>query len=325
MPTDQGLGNRTIRVLVADGSRIHTQLLSDALRRDPELEVCPFESDSRGLAAAAIDQQIDVLLISSNLDEQPARGFEALRELRALLPGLRAVVLLDSSRNEAVLNAFRAGARGVFNRNEPAGLLPRCIRSVHQGQIWANSGELAVAVEALANSPVVRAVNANGISLLSKRELEVVRSLAEGLTNREIAERLHLSQHTVKNYLFRVFEKLGVSSRVELLFMTLTQNGPASLPVTGPPPSSADEFATLQKAAGAGLPGAQLTLAHLYLARRSDDQDLVNAYMWYLVATERASHSGERITKMMTAQQIDEARQKAAAWLTKLDAASQSA
>ena len=65
----------------------------------------------------------------------------------------------------------------------------------------------------------------NGFDLLSKRELEVVRSLAEGLTNREIAEKLGLSQHTVKNYLFRVFDKLGVSSRVELLFMTLSQAG----------------------------------------------------------------------------------------------------
>ena len=73
------------------------------------------------------------------------------------------------------------------------------------------------------SSPTVRAVDANGLNLLSKRELEVVRCLAEGLTNREIADRLGLSQHTIKNYLFRVFDKLGVSSRLELLFMTLAQ------------------------------------------------------------------------------------------------------
>ena len=84
---------------------------------------------------------------------------------------------------------------------------------------------MSFAVEALATSPIVRAVDANGLSLLSKREMDVVRSLAEGLTNREIAERLGLSQHTIKNYLFRVYDKLGVSSRLELLFMTLTQTG----------------------------------------------------------------------------------------------------
>jgi two-component system, NarL family, nitrate/nitrite response regulator NarL len=73
-------------------------------------------------------------------------------------------------------------------------------------------------------SPTVRAINAKGLSLLSKREMEVVRSLTEGLTNREIAERLGLSQHTVKNYLFRIFDKLGACNRIELLFMTLSNH-----------------------------------------------------------------------------------------------------
>ena len=165
-----------IRVLVADNSRIHTRLIADALRRDPLLEVIPFESGSSGLAATASAENIDVLVISSNLDEQPARGLEVLRELRALRPSLRAVLLSDSSKDEAVLQAFRAGVRGVFGRNEPMEMLSRCVRRVHQGQIWASSEALEVVVEALAASPDVRAVNANGMSLLSEREAQVVRT-----------------------------------------------------------------------------------------------------------------------------------------------------
>ena len=70
-------------------------------------------------------------------------------------------------------------------------------------RIWANSEQMSFAVEALASSPELRAADGRGLRQLSKREVDVVRSLAEGLTNREIAERLGLSQHTIKNYLFR--------------------------------------------------------------------------------------------------------------------------
>jgi two-component system nitrate/nitrite response regulator NarL len=235
MQYGQSSGEETIRVLVADDTRIHTQLLADALRRDRYLEVISSPSHSRDLIEVAGMHHFDVLVISSNLDEEPLRGFEVLRGLRATRPDLRSIMLLDSSKREAVLQAFRSGARGIFSRHDSVETLCKCVRTVQQGQVWANSQQMSYAVEALASSPTVRAVDANGLNLLSKRELDVVRSLAEGLTNREIAERLGLSQHTIKNYLFRVFDKLGVSSRLELLFMTLAQPvvpqhaGPASL------------------------------------------------------------------------------------------------
>jgi two-component system nitrate/nitrite response regulator NarL len=315
-------GGRAIRVLVADNSRMHARLLADALKRDPALEALPFESDSSDLVAAAKAHNIDVLVISPTLDEQPSRGFEVLHELRARHLRTRAVLLLDSSKDDAILQAFRAGVRGVFGRTEPIELLSKCVRCVHQGQVWANSKDLNVALGALANSPAVRAVNANGTSLLTERELQVVHCLSEGLTNREIAERLNLSRHTIKNYFFRIFDKLGVSSRVELLFMTLNQANAKEAPAKAASPlegeylHSPNEPDLLRKGAEAGAPAAQLALAGWYLAKGSDPQDLVQAYAWYLIATERALETRAFITKMMTTEQIDEAQQKASEWLS---------
>jgi DNA-binding CsgD family transcriptional regulator len=185
---------------------------------------------------------------------------------------------------------------------------------------------MSFALEALASSPTVRAVDANGLDLLSKREIEVVRSLAEGLTNREIAERLGLSQHTIKNYLFRVFDKLGVSSRVELLFMTLSQASPAQslLPslLGDPANGNRHDEATLaicQKAAEQGLPTAQLALAQLYSARRAGPKDLVCAYTWFLVASEQISRAKNHVNKTMTMEQLLEAEQTAAEWMRRMN------
>jgi len=210
-----GSGEEMIRVLVADDTRIHTQLLADALRRDSLLEVISSPSHSRDLVEAARAQKIDVVVLSASLDEDPQRGFEVLRELRVSDPQIRAVMLLDSSKRESILQAFRVGARGIFSRHESVENLSKCIRSVHDGQIWANSQQMSFAVEALASSPVVRAVDAKGLSLLSKRELEVVRRLAEGLSNREIADKLVLSPETVKSHVAAILEKLNVSDRTQ--------------------------------------------------------------------------------------------------------------
>src|SRR3954468_3826626 len=201
-----------IRVLVADSSCIHTQLLADTLKRDSDFEVIPYYSDSGLLASAAASLDADVLVVNANLDGQVSLGFKALQDLQALGPNARAIVLLETLSDELILRAFRAGARGIIGASQPMEELHKCIHCVQQGQIWANTREMSLAVEALASAPTIRAVNAAGLDLLSKRELEVVHLLVQGLSNSEIARQLQRSQHTVKNHLFRIFDKLGVSS-----------------------------------------------------------------------------------------------------------------
>lgn len=312
------LGQKSIRVLIADSSQIHTQLLADALKRELGLDVFPAACDSQALAATAAEQRADVVVINSHLDEEPLRGFEVLRELRALHPQIRGVMLLDSSKPESVLHAFRAGARGIFSRHDSIESLCKCVRSVYAGQIWASSQEMSLAVEALASTPSVRAVDANGLNLLSKREMEVVRSLAEGLSNREIAQRLGLSQHTIKNYLFRVFDKLGVANRVELLFMTLSHANPTHSVASSPLIPVSDGGPTLticKEAAEQGSASAQVALAETYFARQSGSNDLVEAYMWYLIVGDEITRAKQKVSESMSMEQLLEAEHRAAEWI----------
>jgi DNA-binding NarL/FixJ family response regulator len=102
-------------------------------------------------------------------------------------------------------------------------MLCRCIQAVYKGQIWASSSHLQVLLGALAQAPPARVVNAQGLNLLAEREGQVVSLVADGLTNRDIAAQLGLSEHTVSNYLFRIYNKLGVSNRVELVLYVMKQ------------------------------------------------------------------------------------------------------
>ncbi len=137
-------------------------------------------------------------------------------------------MLMDQLEGELVVDAFRAGARGVFKKSAPVSLLYKCIAAVHQGEIWASNEELQYLLEAVQSTMPLNCLNSRGESLLSPREQQIVPLVAAGFTNKEISDKLKLSEHTVKNHLFRIYEKLGISSRVELILYAVTQNNRAA-------------------------------------------------------------------------------------------------
>jgi two-component system nitrate/nitrite response regulator NarL len=218
-------GNGSIRVLVTDGTPLTGRLMVDVLSRDRRFAV--VDASEGSVLATATSLLPDVAIISETLGGVPARGFEVLIELRAAVPKTRTVMLLDSGERNLVVQAFRNGARGVFCRDHPLRMLARCVHKVHEGQLWVNGPQLEFLLETLATAPATRLIDSQGAALLSDREQDVVRWLAEGHTNREIARELKLSENTIKNYLFRVFNKLGMSSRVEVVRYAASQRASA--------------------------------------------------------------------------------------------------
>jgi len=203
-----------IKVLVADRMPLTARLFADALRHRGFAV-----DDVRGndITATATTLRPDVVLLSWDLGDTRGRGLEVLKELRTAVPQTRPIMLLDLPERDLIVEAFRSGARGVFCRNDPVELLAKCVRRVYEGQFWISGDQLEFLVGALVDAIGVRLTDAQGAALLSKREQDVVVCASKGFTNAEIARELKLSENTVRNYMFRIFDKLGVSSRVELV------------------------------------------------------------------------------------------------------------
>lgn len=218
MSSDSGL----IRILLADSDELRSQMLTSALRRKPEFVVHPCGMEADLIRRALIQSDADVSIICSD-GRGPEVCLPIIRNIHLARPHVGTVLLSETLSNELVVNAFRSGARGVFCHGDAQFReLCKCIRCVHGGQVWANSQQLSCVLEVLARVPALRVLNACGDHLLTGREEQVVALVSDGLSNREVARELNLSEHTIKKYLFRIFDKLGISTRVELVLYAMS-------------------------------------------------------------------------------------------------------
>jgi len=210
---------KRLRLFLAEATAVNCELMDRALRHELQresLSITACALPSNEVLQLLIGHEADVALISANLADGPLMGFTVLRRVRILWPSTSVVMLVDQATRKMVIDAFRYGAHGLFQRNAPFSALCRCIRAVAAGQVWANSEELRYVLEALAAAVPSCVADANGTSILSQREETIVELVVQGLTNREIGTSLDLSEHTVRNYVYRIYDKLGVSNRVEL-------------------------------------------------------------------------------------------------------------
>jgi len=216
-----------ISVLIADSNRMQSQLLINALRRHPEFHIRACPMDTVSILRAVTDKLPRIALLSLHPPENILETLMTLRRFHLSHPEIPKVLLVDTCDRELAVSAFRSGVRGIFAISDSnLRLLCKCLLRVAAGQIWANTAQLNYIMDLLSEVPSLRVLNSIGIDLLTPREEQVVALVAEGLGNRQIALELNLSQHTIKKYLFRVFEKLGISTRVELVLYAVNNGDP---------------------------------------------------------------------------------------------------
>jgi len=201
-----------IRVLLADDQTLMRQGLRIILSTEPDLDVVGEAKDGREAVALARRLRPDVILMDVRMPG--IDGVEAAQQLRAE-GGPRIILLTTYDEDELVRGGMRAGAAGYLLKDQPAEEIVAAIRAVHQGQaLFRTTGAARVLAELAETAPPSPPPPA-GDEALTAREVEVLRLIAEGLANREIAARLVISEATVKTHVNNIFGKLGFDDRAQ--------------------------------------------------------------------------------------------------------------
>lgn len=208
----KGKTNSHIRVLLADDHAIFREGVRKLLEGAGDIAVVG-EAGNGEEALRLVDKlKPDVLLLDLRMPGKDGLG--VLEEMNGHTPQARVILVAEGDNEHDIVRAMRLGARGVVWKQSASALLLKSIRKVHDGEIWLDNHMTAEVIDAFKKS------SDSGVRrekpLLSPREREIVQLVAQGYRNREIAEKLFISEQTVKNHLHNIFDKLGVSDRLEL-------------------------------------------------------------------------------------------------------------
>ncbi len=200
-----------VRVLVVDDQRLIRDGIASLLGLQPGITVVGTAANGREAVEQAVTLQPDVVLMDVRMPE--VDGLTALTTIRRRAPGCRVVMLTTFDDEEYVVPALRAGATGYLLKDLPAPELAGAVRMAHAGVAQLDPAAAARVTAALTRSGTDR--EPTGGQPLTARELDVLRLIARGATNREIATRLSLSEGTVKNHISRMLTRLGLRDRTQ--------------------------------------------------------------------------------------------------------------
>lgn len=220
-----------IRILIANLPVMMAQLLRKVFESVPDFQMVEQSIDAGNLSKVSGVGSVDVVLLGSSSVETDPTAVDIVRYIRAGNDGTRVIVLSEKPTYKETIALFRAGASGIVSGLDlHFDLLCKSVRCVYDGQVWANNELLKHLVASLCHPRLGDVTDANGKRLLTNREQQVLLLLADGLSNAELATTMKLSEHTVKNHLFSIYDKLGVSTRIEAVLYALTPRSPRPRP-----------------------------------------------------------------------------------------------
>ena len=210
---------KKIRILIADDHPIFRDGLRKLLSLEEDFQVIGEAEDGKEAVDMVQKLSPDILLLDLKMPN--LSGIGALEALGDKFKSTRVIVLTASEDEAAVVQAMRMGTAGIVLKQTATELLIKSIRKVADGEIWLDSRmTTAVMKEFSQPAPVREPVK----TVLSTREREVVGLVCQGFRNKEIAEKMFISEQTVKNHLHNIFDKLGVSDRLELALYAIHNN-----------------------------------------------------------------------------------------------------
>jgi DNA-binding NarL/FixJ family response regulator len=226
MESARGDVTTRIRVAIADPHAIYRDGLRKLISGESDLQVVIEASSPALLLSSLRTTQPDVVLIST--PSEPGSGSDVFLMLQAHYPEVKVIVLTNATDQSEFLHNVRLGARGIVQKSTSGPMLLKAIRKVQEGEFWLDRSTTAEVVRHFSASrplPVPDTRSAEGrFPSLSRREREIISLVTQGLRNKELAEKLGISEQTVKNHLHNIFDKLGVSDRLELALHAIHYN-----------------------------------------------------------------------------------------------------
>lgn len=250
-----GSGVKFVRVIVADTQAIFRAGLRKIFALEDDIRVVGQAESFAQTISATRKFSADVLILESALAPNPP---DAVADLLRQTPGLRIVVVTASPDEELTLELLRRGAHAVVSREVEPELLVDCLRKVADGQPWLDSQGIQWVLQAYRTQGTRPPANRTKVQLTPKESL-IVSCVTQGMKNKEIAVRVGTTEQVVKNYLRKVYDKLGVADRLELALYCLNnrvidRNGKPAVPATASSDSSPASDAPANSEAAAPLP-----------------------------------------------------------------------